>query len=317
MGAKPVQSAYCRGVALILVLWFVVLLGVLAMGLSSFSRNSTVLARQLTGASQARYLAEGGMQMVLANLLMAPDETRLLGDGEMFDLPFRDNRVVASLWNESGKIDINGANEILLVRLFRAIELPLEQSEALAAAIIDWRDEDSFAHLKGAEDEDYLAAGLPYEASDSPFIALAELRKVLGMTQGIYTKIEPYITIYTKNSGVNPALASILVLKAISDDDVAVIEDYVALRRRNYFSGLPLPLPPNVSDELLEEEKSEIFTVRVLATTGRGFSAGQSMVFELMDDVGEMAIKMHDFQPYALITPHAQNEIRGEHSIQP
>ena len=304
MGAH--SSRYGRGVALILVLWFVVLLGVLAMGLSTLSRNSALVARQLTGATKARYLAEGGIQMVLANLLMAQAETKLVGDGETFDLPFHGDNVQVTLWDESGKININAADEALLVRLFQAIDLPLGQSEELAAAIIDWRDEDSLLHINGAEDDDYRAAGLPYESNDSPFLALAELRKVLGMNKNIYRKIEPYITIYSNNEGVNPAVASALVLLAIStDDDNRIIEDYVEQRRRNQQDGVSPPQRPNNLDDafLIQQEEAgggEVFTISAFATTEYGYSAGQSMVFILTEDIGEKPIKTLDLQPYAL-----------------
>ena len=216
-GFLPCRAQVQRGVALILVLWFIVLLGVLALGLSKMSRNNALIARQLSGVTQARQLAEGGVQLAWANLLMASEEERLLGDGESFSLSFEQGKVELILRNESGKIDINQASEALLVRLFEGHGLPLEQSEALAGAIADWRDKDDLVRLHGAEDEDYLAAGLAYGAADSAFTSVSELHKVLGMNENIYRQIEADVTIYSKNPGVVAKVAPLSVLLAISN----------------------------------------------------------------------------------------------------
>jgi len=292
------QQKQQRGVALILVLWFIVLLGVLALGLSKVSRNNALIARQLSGTTQARHLAEGGAQVVLANLLMASDEERLLGDGERFVLSFEQGKVELLLYNESGKININQASEALLVRLFTAHEIPLEQSEALAGAIADWRDEDDLVRLHGAEDEDYFAAGLAYGAADRAFTSVSELRKVLGMEGNIYQQIEADVTIYSKSPGVNPKVAPLSVLLAISDLDLSALQHYIAERRRTHRAGLPLPPVPLIEQSFLADDEGGIFSLTALATTAQGSVGGQRVVFELIEKAGKIRAKRLYSQPY-------------------
>lgn len=287
-----------RGVALILVLWFIVLLGVLALGLSKVSRNNALVARQLSGVTQARHLAEGGAQVVLANLLMTSDEERLLGDGEEFTLSFEQGKVELLLYNESGKININQASEALLVRLFTAHELPLEQSEALAGAIADWRDEDDLVRLHGAEDEDYFAAGLAYGAADSAFTSVSELRKVLGMEENVYQQIEADVTIHSKSPGVNPKVAPLNVLLAVSDLDPGALQHYIEERRRTHRAGLPLPPAPLIEQSFLASDEGGTFSLSALATTAQGSVGGQSVVFELIEKAGKTSVKRLYSQPY-------------------
>jgi len=302
-----------RGVALILVLWFIVLLGVLALGLSKMSRNNALIARQLSGVTQARQLAEGGVQLALANLLMASDGERLLGDGEVFALSFEQGKVELLLWNESGKIDINQASEALLVRLFAAHEFPLEQSEALAGAIADWRDEDDLVRLHGAEDEDYLAAGLAYGAADSAFTSVSELHKVLGMNENIYRQIEADVTIYSKSTGVVPKVAPLSVLLAISDLELSTLQHYIDERRRTHRAGLPLPPVPLIEQDFVVDDEGAVFSLSALATTEQGSVGGQSVVFELLEKAGKTRIKKLYSQPYALRTDDQQgNGRRGK-----
>ena len=292
------QKKQQRGVALILVLWFIVLLGVLALGLSKVSRNNALIARQLSGVTQARHLAEGGVQVVLASLLMASDENRLLGDGEEFVLSFEQGEVALLLYNESGKININQASEALLVRLFMSHELSLAQSEALAGAIADWRDEDDLVRLHGAEDDDYFAAGLAYGTADSAFTNVSELRKVLGMEEIIYQQIEADVTTYSKSPGVNLKVAPLNVLLAISDLDSSALQHYIDERRRAHHAGLPLPPVPLIEQSFLASDEGDIFSLSALAITARGGVGGQSVVFELIEKAGKTRIKRLDSKPY-------------------
>jgi len=295
-------------VALILVLWFIVLLAVLALGLSKISRNNALIARQLSGVTQARQLAEGGVQMGLANLLLARDDERLLGDGEVFALAFQQGDVELVLWNESGKININQADEALLARLFEVFDVEPEQSTALAAAIADWRDDDDLVRLQGAENEDYLAAGLTDGAGNRAFTGVTELRKVLGMEEKLYQQIEAYVTIYSKQQGINPEVAPLLVLLAVSDADDSVLEHYIKERRRTHRSGLPLPPAPLIEPHFLANDAGAIFTVSARATTAQNMSAGQHTVFELVDSEGRTSVKKIHTQAYAL-TPHNREKL--------
>ena len=311
-GFLPCRAQVQRGVALILVLWFIVLLGVLALGLSKMSRNNALIARQLSGVTQARQLAEGGVQLAWANLLMASEEERLLGDGEAFALSFEQGKVELILRNESGKIDINQASEALLVRLFEGHGLPLEQSEALAGAIADWRDKDDLVRLHGAEDEDYLAAGLAYGAADSAFTSVSELHKVLGMNENIYRQIEADVTIYSKNPGVVAKVAPLSVLLAISDLERSTLQHYVDERRRTHRAGLPLPPVPLIEQDFVADEEGAVFSLSALATTDQGSVGGQSVVFELLENAGKTRIKRLTSQPYALLSNDQQGNGRTE-----
>ncbi len=311
-GFLPCRAQVQRGVALILVLWFIVLLGVLALGLSKMSRNNALIARQLSGVTQARQLAEGGVQLAWANLLMASEEERLLGDGEAFSLSFEQGKVELILRNESGKIDINQASEALLVRLFEGHGLPLEQSEALAGAIADWRDKDDLVRLHGAEDEDYLAAGLAYGAADSAFTSVSELHKVLGMNENIYRQIEADVTIYSKNPGVVAKVAPLSVLLAISDLERSTLQHYIDERRRTHRAGLPLPPVPLIEQDFVADAEGAVFSLSALATTGQGSVGGQSVVFELLENAGKTRIKRLTSQPYALRSNDQQGNGRTE-----
>ena len=94
----------------------------------------------------------------------------------------------------------------------------------LAAAVLDWRDPDLLTQpAGGAEDPDYAAAGLPYGAKDGEMESVAELEQVLGMTPGLYAKVEPYITVHSGRAAPDPAFAPAVVLNAMGQDGNAVV----------------------------------------------------------------------------------------------
>jgi type II secretory pathway component PulK len=61
--------------------------------------------------------------------------------------------------------------------------------DGLAQAIIDWRDEDDFPRLHGAERDDYMKAGARELPRNGPFESVNELRFVRGMTSVILSAI--------------------------------------------------------------------------------------------------------------------------------
>ena len=184
------------GFVLISVLWFVALLMVITMSVSHASRQSVATASSLVTGTESRYLSDGAAQMVIANLLSLEKTERLLADGETFTIEAPGGPVQATVSDESGKVDINFSGKRLLSSLIVSTGEDRETAEALAAAIIDYRDSDTFRSNNGAEDEDYEAAGLGWQAKDELFTGIEELLKVYGMNPQIYAAIASSVTVH-------------------------------------------------------------------------------------------------------------------------
>jgi general secretion pathway protein K len=204
-----------RGVALVAVLWVVVLLSMLAAIFGAETRTETDLARNLVENAQAEALADAGVYRAIA-MLLDPDETRRPRvDGTPFYSPVARGRVLVSIQDEGGKLDLNIAPDDLLRGLFIAIGVAPGAAAALVNKIRDFTDPDHIRRPNGAEDEDYRAAGLGYDAKDQPFDSVAELEQVLGMTHQLFARLEPLVTVYSGSKGVNPLTASPEVRKTL------------------------------------------------------------------------------------------------------
>ncbi len=194
-----------RGIALVAVLWVVSLLAAIAASFVTTMRTETVVARNQIDNAEARALADAGFHRAV--LALAAEGEALPRDGSLRDWTFAGGRVRTSIQAEAGKIDLNGADEVLLAGLFTAAGA--DDPEALAAAVVDFRDVDSDPLPRGAEDGDYRAAGLAQQAKDRPFERRDELLQVMGINREIYDAVAPSITVYSRSRGIDPGLSEL------------------------------------------------------------------------------------------------------------
>jgi Type II secretion system (T2SS), protein K len=189
-----------RGIALLMVLWALVLLALLATVFGGNARTEVFLARNLVENAQAEALADAGLYRAIAGLTKEPREGGFRGDGRVYTWHASGGEVRFSIRDEGGKIDINQASETLLRELFVALGVEPKRSADLADAIVDFRDEDSGKRPRGAEERDYIAAGLPYGPKNKPFELVDELIYVLGITPDLYRKVASLVSVRGQES---------------------------------------------------------------------------------------------------------------------
>ncbi|MFL6600213.1 MAG: hypothetical protein ACJ8R9_02695, partial [Steroidobacteraceae bacterium] len=101
------------GVALIAVLWLITVLSLLAATLATLSMSSRREATGTTEIERLGLLADGAIRLTLLNVIAAP-RTR---DGIMSldrELSMFDTSVTVNIELESGRIDLNTADDDLL-----------------------------------------------------------------------------------------------------------------------------------------------------------------------------------------------------------
>ena len=171
-----------RGIALIVVLWVLVLLTIVVGVYAVLARTETLQARFLFDVTEARYAAEAGLHRAAFEMRNPDMETRWVADGRPNYMEFGDAVVEIRVTDESGKIDLNGADAELLINLFLSRGIDEMTAWQLADAIVDWRDGDDIPQLYGAEIDDYAAADYPYGPPNQPFVSIDELQQVMGVS---------------------------------------------------------------------------------------------------------------------------------------
>jgi len=213
------------GLTLVLVLWIVALLSVSMYGALVLSRTEYSLTNTFEDEEKLRQIALSGIDFGIASLLedATPYDTMTddwfnnetlfkevpLGEGT-FSLvrpePEGKDGFVYGIQDEASRLNLNTA----AMEHFKELK-PLD--EAMASAIIDWRDEDEEALGQGAEDGYYLALTPPYKTKNAPYETLEELLYVKDITPAI---------LYGKDRNVNGKVDGSEIDDAVATTDFGI-----------------------------------------------------------------------------------------------
>jgi len=205
------------GVALIMVLWILLLVTISSSAFTLMSRMDQLEAHTVLWSTRARLAAEAGLNMAVLGLRDPEDEQRWVPDGRPYEILFDDATIEIMVTDERGKVNINSANEETLIRLFVSNGLDDAQAEQLAAAVLDWTDEDELVRPSGAEEGEYTSAGYQVGPANREFIMVEELLQVLGLPWEVYQKMEPGLTVWSDDKLPNAAYAPVESLLALPD----------------------------------------------------------------------------------------------------
>lgn len=220
-----------RGFILLLVV--VVLIGAAAV-LSVTSLSVRLQAMDISTSADLAQIRAAGNAVLARAVLGLDDDPPLYPDGRQYSFAINGVQANYRIIDTSGLVDLNGAEVPLLAALFERLGQSAPDAEALAAAIIDWRDPDDEPQERGAEKRAYRSAGLP-EPGNRPFLDVSEARGVLGMNAVLYAAAAPYLTAGKGRKTPAAQFAPPLVLD-ILDVDPAKRRDILERRR----AGEPL-----------------------------------------------------------------------------
>lgn len=269
-----------RGIALVLVLWVTVLLSVIVGSFALISRVETLQARNQLDVTRAFFAAEAGLHRAAAAMSVNDPQQAWVPDGRTYEMTFGDAELEIRVVDESGRIDLNAAQQQQLIDLFMASEVEIEDAEALADAILDWRDPDDLVRPFGAEDPQYESAGYEYGSKDAPFDTIEELQQVIGMNYELYRQVEPAVTVYSGRSQVNLNMAPREVLLAQPGLGPEVVDSYLEEREQSGREGGPGNLLPGAGPALAQGG-SLTYSVSSRATLPNGASSTLEAVIRL------------------------------------
>ncbi len=208
-----------RGAALLLVLWLITLLAALVGAFAITARIENQQGRVLSRGLVAEQAARAGLEVAMTRLALDDMQLRWQPDGRPYPWRFHEVDIEVRIVDETGKVDLNAADADLLAALLRVVGADPGDADAVAGAILDWRDNDALTQaVGGAEGPAYAAAGLPYGAKDAPFETIGELEQVLGMTPALYAALAPHVTIHSRLPIPDQQFASGEVLQAMGVD---------------------------------------------------------------------------------------------------
>jgi general secretion pathway protein K len=196
-----------RGVALVLVLWLVIVLGAIAAEVAATARTETNIVLNIRARTAARYAAESGIVAGAARIEALLDSTpsplaqiylfRQL-DARLASLANVDvgaARFTVAVADLNARLDLNAADEGTLHNFFRQFTTA-GNTDAVVDAIEDWVDQDSVTRPHGAEVQDYAAAHSRYVPRNGPLQHVEELTRIRGVSPALALAVAPYVTVW-------------------------------------------------------------------------------------------------------------------------
>lgn len=191
-----------KGIALISVLWVMAIIVIIAMIYSQGIKLSVQQAANVKNYAATLNLAEEGIwrgAMLALSKGIKSKEVQL--DGTKVSISSGEGKLTVSLQAVDGLIDLNRSPPEVLQQLFYRATNDTSVANSLTDALLDWRDEDNTRRPNGAEKNEYN--GLGYSIKNGLMNSVDELRRVRGVTQLIYDKVEPYTTVYSSQPRIS------------------------------------------------------------------------------------------------------------------
>jgi len=279
------------GIALILALWLTVMLTVIASGFAFSMRSEAMAARNMISLAQARAAADGAIERTVFELSRTASPETWKRDGQAHAWKDGDVALTASATDESAKIDLNSASEVLLRSLFVNVGgTDPDLAARITDAILDWRDGDDLKRPNGAEEADYRAAGFKYKPGNAPFETVSDVGRVLGVTPAIYARVADSLTVHSRQAGINPLTASRNVLLALPNATPEMVDAYLAQRDAALKANqVPPPFPPA---QAFSAAAGGIWRVRAVATLPDGVTFAREAVVSPSGDINRPFIAL-------------------------
>lgn len=220
-----------KGIALLVTLLILVL--VLALAHEVFRIGSQSAQTGAYGRDSIRciLLAEGGTGAARIALRVDARDNQYDTLDEIWSraaLPITlgDGEVTVSIEDEERKIDLNrimlpngNAPDDRRLAVFQRLLDILAIDRAVADAVVDWLDNDESPRVGGAESSYYLGLPNPYRAKNDLFDTVGELRLVRGVTDEIYEKLRPFVTVSSSGMvNINTAPKEVLMSLSAGTD---------------------------------------------------------------------------------------------------
>lgn len=202
-GNRCARGRARSGIALIIVMICVTVLGIMAALFAYQMKVETKLAMNANNEAELMSLGKSGVELarwVLAQQMSISQEpydalnqkwaggpgslttsNSPLADVRLDNIELGNGSFTVKIVDCERKFNINAADQMLLDQAMRLIGVDAGDAGPITASILDWIDRDTVTHISGTESDYYETLDPPYQAKDGPLDDLTELLLVRGI----------------------------------------------------------------------------------------------------------------------------------------
>jgi general secretion pathway protein K len=281
--AAPLHCDDCRsaekGYALVFVIWGLALISLIALTVIMAERFRLLAAGNVVENAKLEALAEGAINRIRLELAWAGKLRFVINGRPLLCTMQNDVLAALSIEDEGGKVDLNTAPERLTSSLLRGFGADFDEADRLAARITEFSHPSPSVLLDEAAFRDYAADGRRFGPKKGPFETILELDQVVGFRRELLRAIFPYITVHSRQQGIDPRVASPALLAALAGDSpppAVLVPDTFGETSSQFVA------PRGIPSEFLTQSPGHSFliTAEVRAPTGSKFA--RSTIIELL-----------------------------------
>lgn len=186
-------------------------------------------AVNIAGATQAGLVADAAIGATILSLLVEREAAvmaspRPLHDGQPRICALAGAAVAIIVEDEGGKLDLNGAPELLLRAALVGFGVNQSELDMIANAIVVFRSPPT--NRVDTRYADYAGENRPFGPKQAPFESIFELDQVVGVSPSLFREVAPFVTVHSHGVGVDartapPALFA--ALAGLSLDEVQAL----------------------------------------------------------------------------------------------
>jgi len=245
-----------RGIALLVTLLVLVLVVALVYEVFRIGTRAAQTGAYGRDSIRCALLAEGGIgaaRIVIRQDSRDNDYDTLdeIWSREAPPIELGDGTIRVTVEDEERKIPLNrlvlpngNAPDEQRLAVFRRLLDTLGIDGAVADAVVDWLDNDDMPRSGGAESAYYLGLPYPYRSKNDLFDTVEELRLVRGVTQEVFEKLRPCVTVHSSGKvNLNTAPKEVLMSLSAGADaleagaiDGATADSILAYRKEHPFT---------------------------------------------------------------------------------
>lgn len=300
---RPSMSGFNRsssgekGFALVLVIWGLGLIALIALTVITAGRYRILTAANLVENAKAEALAEAGVNLLRLELRAALsgrslNALRFTTNGEPLLCTMPQGALAAlAIEDEGAKADLNTAPPRLMSALLRGFGAGSEEADHIAAAITEFSRPATNVALDDITFRAYAAEGRVYGPKKGPFETVLELDQVIGMRFDLLRAVLPYVTVHSRNPGVDPRVAAPELLAALAGLEPAGVAQLVGTQRGG---GAREATLRGIPSQFLSPSTGQSFLIRAEVRTPAGGFFVREAIVELA--AGEMPDELREWR---------------------